>query len=107
MTMTAKRLNDEGSHDGSLVREVSATIQEFRHGLLLAFPQGVAADGNTLHVIDGQAAMEIRLAPQAPRIIAALRLPNLQVTIRFTAGAPAERERMLARMDRAMHRGGG
>ena len=103
MTITPKSLDDEGG----LVREVSATIQEFRHGLLLAFPQGVAAEGNTLRVIDDQATMEILLTPQAPRIIAALQLPNLQVTIRFTAGSQAAREQMLARMDRAMHRGGG
>ncbi len=93
--------------EGLPIREVSATLQEFRHGLLLAFPNGVAAEGDTLRVSDDRATMEIRLSPQAPRIIAALRLPSLQVAIRFTAGAPADRERMLARMDRAMHRGGG
>ncbi|MDO8959269.1 MAG: hypothetical protein Q7U85_06010 [Rhodocyclaceae bacterium] len=91
----------------SLEREVSAHPKEFRHGLLLAFPGCVTEDSGTLRVADGPAAMEIFLTPKAPRVIAALRLPTLQVRIRFTAGTSAQQKEMLARMDRAMHRGGG
>lgn len=90
-----------------LEREVSAQPREFRHGLLLAFPGGVTEVDGILRVTAGPAAMEICLTPLAPRVIAALRLPNLRVSIRFTAGTPAEQQAMLARMDRAMHRGGG
>ncbi len=90
-----------------LEREVSAHPGEFRHGLLLAFPGCVTEVGGMLRVAAGPAAMEIFLTPLAPRVIAALRLPSLQVIIRFTAGTPAEQQAMLARMDRAMHRGGG
>jgi hypothetical protein len=90
-----------------LEREVSALPGEFRHGLLLAFPDSVSEDDGMLRVVAGPAAMEICLTPLAPRVIASLRLPRLQVNIRFTAGTPAEQQAMLARMDRAMHRGGG
>ncbi|MBU3990479.1 MAG: hypothetical protein KJ702_14345 [Gammaproteobacteria bacterium] len=91
----------------SLEREVSAHPGEFRHGLLLAFPGCVTENDGMLRVAAGPAAMEILLTPKAPRVIASLRLPNLQVNIRFTAGTPAEQQAMLAHMDRAMHRGGG
>ncbi|MHB1360737.1 MAG: hypothetical protein ACYCWC_14270 [Rhodocyclaceae bacterium] len=86
---------------------MSALPGEFRHGLLLAFPDCVSEDDGMLRVVAGPAAMEISLTPLAPRVIAALRLPNLRVSIRFTAGTAAEQQAMLARMDRAMHRGGG
>ncbi|MDP3033434.1 MAG: hypothetical protein Q8N33_15285 [Rhodocyclaceae bacterium] len=91
----------------SLEREVSAHPGEFLHGLQLAFPDCVIEDDGILRVNPGPAAMEIILTPLAPRVIAALRLPKLQVNIRFTAGTAAEQQAMLARMDRAMHRGGG
>lgn len=90
-----------------LEREVSAQPREFRHGLLLAFPGGVTEVDGILRVTAGPAAMDICLTPLAPRVIAALRLPNLRVSIRFTVGTPPEQQALLARMDRAMHRGGG
>lgn len=91
----------------SLDREVSAHPQEFRRGLLLAFPGCVTEDDGVLRVAAGPAAMEIFLTPKAPRVIAALRLPTLHVKIRFIAGTKAQQKEMLARMDRAMQRGGG
>lgn len=91
----------------SLQREVSATLAEFLRGFGDAFP-GYAAVGPEHYVAHhGPAAMEIRLRPGAERRIASLHLPTLQVTIRFIAGTKAEREGMLAHMDRIMHRGGG
>jgi hypothetical protein len=51
--------------------------------------------------------MEIAIAPLPPRVIALLRLPRLEVRIRFTAGTTEQQQAMLARMDRAMQRGGG
>lgn len=90
-----------------LQREISATPDEFRHGLLLAFPGNVKGQGNTLHIAASNAAMEIFLTVGPARTIANLRLPTLFVSIRFTAGSAAAQQEMLARMDRAMHRGGG
>lgn len=93
-----------------LHREVSAHPAEFRRGLNLAFPGRVEDVGDVLRVpaADGEdAALEIHLTVGAPRAIASIRLPTLFVAIRFTAGSEAARQRMLAHMDRAMHRGGG
>lgn len=91
----------------TLTREVSATRAEFRHGLAQAFPHGVEEDGNCFRLSDGTTALEIELTPQPSRHIAALCLPVLRVAIRFTAGSPAQQQALLARLDRAMHRGGG
>jgi hypothetical protein len=41
------------------------------------------------------------------RRIAAIRLPTLRVADRFIGGSDADRHALLARLDRAMHRGGG
>lgn len=91
----------------ALEREVSATPAEFAHGLRNAFPEGLSGGPLEFRVNDGSAAMEIRLTPGPDRVIALLRLPTLKASIRFTAGDPAARERMLKRMDLAMQRGGG
>ena len=91
----------------TLEREMSASRGEFLHGLGLAFPGRVAEIGELLRVADGEAAMEIALTPLPDRRIALLRLPNMKVHIRFTAGSRVQQEAMLARMDRAMQRGGG
>jgi hypothetical protein len=91
----------------TLMREMAATEQEFRHGLAFAFPQGLTERDGAFHVVHAGAAMEIAIAPLPPRIIAALQLPRLDVRIRFTAGTIEQQQTMLARMDRAMQRGGG
>ncbi|MDP1654212.1 MAG: hypothetical protein Q8L56_15960 [Rhodocyclaceae bacterium] len=93
--------------NGTMIREMAATEHEFRHGLTFAFPQGVTEHDGAFHVVHAGAAMEIVTEPLPPRIIAALRLPVLSVRIRFTAGTPERQQEMLARMDRAMLRGGG
>lgn len=91
----------------TLQREVSASPEEFRRGLLLAFPGNVMGQGKTLSIANGHAAMEISLVTGPPRTIANLRLPTLFVSIRFTAGSAEAQQNILAHMDRAMHRGGG
>jgi len=93
--------------DEMLVRDMATTEREFRSGLAFAFPEGVTERGGTFHVAYAGAAMEITLAPLPPRVIALLRLPRLEVRIRFAAGTTEQQQAMLARMDRAMQRGGG
>lgn len=93
--------------DERLVRDMATTEREFRNGLVFAFPEGVTERDGAFHVAYAGAAMEITLAPLPPRVIALLRLPRLDVRIRFTAGTPEQRSAMLTRMDRAMQRGGG
>ncbi len=90
-----------------LVREMAATEQEFRRVLEFAFPRDVTERDGKLLVTGEGAAMEIGLTSLPPRVIARLCLPRLVVRIRFTDGAPEQRQALLARMDRAMQRGGG
>lgn len=92
---------------GPLRREVWIDAGEFRRSLEMAFPDRVTQQSAVLRVDDGQAALEITLTPQAPRRIAALHLPTLLVEIRFVAGTTVAQRNLLARMDRAMQRGGG
>lgn len=91
----------------TLRREVSATPVEFRRGLEQAFPNGVAEHEGALTVGAGETAMALCLTVGTPRHIARLTLPTLHVEIRHLAGSPADFEALLARMDRAMQRGGG
>lgn len=91
----------------TIEREVWATLAEFRHGLALAFPDGVSERAGTFIVIAPPAAMEIALTELAPRAIALLVMPRMKVSIRMTAGTPEERRAMLRRLDLAMQRGGG
>ena len=90
-----------------LKREVFATPAEFAHGLRNAFPDGLSGGPLDFRVHDRAASMDIQLVPGPERAIALLRLPTLRVRIRFTFGDASARERMLKRMDLAMHRGGG
>jgi hypothetical protein len=93
--------------DEILVRDMATTEQEFRQGLLFAFPAGVREAAGLFRIDYAGASMEIRTALLPPRVIALLRLPRLEVRIRFTAGTTVQQQAMLARMDRALQRGGG
>jgi len=91
----------------TIEREVWTTPAEFRRALAMAFPGRVADRAGRLCVEDGQAAMEVSLQPLPPHDIALLRMPRLKVSLRGTAGTPDQFKAMVARMDRAMQRGGG
>ncbi|WP_126444587.1 hypothetical protein [Sulfuricystis multivorans] len=93
--------------DETLTREMATTAQEFRRVLDFAFPDAVSERDERLCVAAAGAKMEITLAPLPPRVIAKLSLPRLMVRIRFTAGSFEACQALLARMDRAMQRGGG
>lgn len=91
----------------AIEREVWASEAEFRHGLGLAFPGRVFERSGRLLIEDGNTGMEIELAALPPRSIALLQLPRLKVSLRNTAGTPEQFRALVARMDLAMHRGGG
>lgn len=91
----------------SLQREVSTEPGEFIRILRMAFPGRVEQAGDFFRIDNGSTTMEISLAVGQVRRIANLCLPTLHVGIRFTAGTADEQQKMLAHMDRAMHRGGG
>ncbi len=90
-----------------LAREVSATPEEFAHGLRNAFPRGLSGGPLEFRVEDGDTLMAVSLTPGPDRVIALLRLPTLTARIRFLAGDAEARQRMLRHMDLAMQRGGG
>lgn len=92
----------------ALAREIAATAEEYRRGLMQAFPGGVSGGPLRYEVVQGDAAMEIELAPGAARTLGGLLcLPSLAVRIRFTGGTPQAQAALLAQLDRASHRGGG
>jgi len=90
-----------------IARDVTSTIAEFDAAL-----RGAAAgciDGGAPHYrIDaGAVRVEIDVVVGPERRIALLRLPTLLVTFRFLSGSSEAQQALLARLDRAMHRGGG
>ncbi len=90
-----------------LRREVSATPEEFAHGLRNALPDGLSGGPLVFHVDAGSARMDIELTPGDDRVIALLCLPTLTARLCFTAGDAEARRALLRRMDLAMQRGGG
>ena len=90
-----------------IVREVTATAEEFARGLALAFPGKALAQGRHWLIDHKGATLEVAIEVQPPRVIAAVRLPVLMVVLRFVAGTPQQQAQMLAHMDLAMQRGGG
>lgn len=96
----------EGSID-VLVRDVSSTAAEFDASLRQAAGSRLVAGAPHYRIADGRVTLDVEVAPGPERRIALVRLPTLIVTYRFTGGTPAERDALLTRLDRAMHRGGG
>lgn len=92
---------------GAIEREVSATPEEFAHGLRLAFGEAVSGGPLRFHVAQDAVCLEIELVVGPDRVIAALHLPSLRASLRFTSGNPSAQAKLLARMDMAMQRGGG
>lgn len=96
----------EGSID-VLVRDVSSTAAEFDASLRQAAGPRLEGSAPRYRIADGRVTLDVEFAPGPERRIALIRLPTLIVTYRFAGGTPAERDALLARLDRAMHRGGG
>ncbi|MBK6603697.1 MAG: hypothetical protein IPG28_19660 [Betaproteobacteria bacterium] len=90
-----------------VVRQVTASPEEFAHGLRCAFPEAVEGGPERFRATYRGTVMEIELARSAPRVIGRLALPVLAVTLRFPSAGVDERAAMLARLDLATHRGGG
>lgn len=90
-----------------LERDVTSTVAEFDASLRFAAAGFIEGAAPRYRIDDGTVRLEIELAPGPERRIALLRLPTLRVTYRFTGGSAEDRHVLLARLDRAMHRGGG
>lgn len=92
----------------AFVREVGASEQEFERSLHAALPGGVESlGGGAFRVTAGEVCLEITAEPRAPRRIGLFALPVLATRFRFVSGDPAGRAALIARLDRAMQRGGG
>lgn len=89
------------------IREMATTAEEFRRVLKLAFPSGLSEQEGRLIVSIAGAALEITLTELAPRKLALLTLPRLEVRIRFTAGTDDQQLALRTHLERAMQRGGG
>ena len=86
---------------------MSATPADLERGLRAAFPGAVAGGPLDFQIAQDDAVMQVALRPGAERVIAGLRLPTLRVHLGFTAGGLGTRDRMLARLELALRRGGG
>lgn len=91
----------------ALVRDVTATPAEFDASLRQAGAERVDGALPLYRIADGDVRLEVEFAAGPERRIGLVRLATLIVTYRFTAGSPASQRALLARLDRAMHRGGG
>jgi hypothetical protein len=91
-------------------RTVSATLDEFVRGVRSAYPEAACsatAGGLRCRIEVPPVVLTIDLEPLPPRRIALLALPQLVAAFAFSGGNAGERERVLAHLDRSMHRGGG
>ena len=88
-------------------REVSASPREYERTLRLAFPEGLEGGPMRFRVRQGPVRLEVELEEGPERRIALVRLETLRVRLRFEGGDARMHEKMLARMDLAMRRGGG
>jgi len=90
-----------------LVRDVTSTPAEFDASLRQAGAERVDGAPPLYSIADGDVRLEVEIAAGPERRIGLVRLATLIVTYRFIAGSPAAQRALLARLDRAMHRGGG
>ncbi len=98
---------DVGAPEGFL-REIGATATEFERGLRLAVPGGVVSPRpGALRVEQGGVTLEVDLTELPERRMGLFRLPVLRARLRFLSGDVPARQSLLARIDRAMQRGGG
>lgn len=88
-------------------RDVTSTVAEFDSSLRAG--AGALLSGCAPHyrVVDGEVTLDISIVPGPERRIALMRLPTLLATYTFSGGSDAARRALLAKLDRAMHRGGG
>lgn len=89
-------------------REVTATPAQFERDLRQAWDGGVEfAPTGALRIRHGMLVLDITVRAGAMRKLGLFELPVLHADYRFTGGDEAARRDLLARLDRAMQRGGG
>ena len=92
----------------SLERQVTATAREFERDLRQAWPE-VQGSAETLRfgLQDGIQSLVIDIEPAGLRRLGLFELPQLIVRYRFGEGDEVARRAFLAKLDRAMQKGGG
>lgn len=92
----------------SFERRVTATAREFERDLRQAWGavQG-SADALRFALADGAQSLVIEIEPAGVRRLGLFELPQLIVRYRFGPGEETARRALLARLDRAMQKGGG
>jgi hypothetical protein len=90
-----------------LTRDVTSTLAEFDASLRQAAGVGLGGAAPRYRIVDGEVRLDVEVMPGPERRIALICLPTLHVTYRFTGGSREAQDALLARLDRAMHRGGG
>ena len=92
----------------SFERRVTATPQEFARDLRQAWPavEGAAA-ALRFSLQEGAQTLVIDIESAGVRRLGLFELPQLDVRYRFGPGDEATRRALLARLDRAMQKGGG
>ena len=92
----------------SFGRRVTATPREFERDLRQAWPDArSSADALRFDLEDGALSLVIEVEPAGVRRLGLFELPQLDVRYRFGAGDESARRALLARLDRAMQKGGG
>ena len=92
----------------AFAREVGASAEEFARSIHAAHPGAVDTIApNTYRLVDGDVVLEVTAQPLPLRKLGQFALPVLDVRFRFVSGDDAGRAALIARLDRAMQRGGG
>lgn len=90
-----------------IARDVTSTVAEFDASLRAAAGALLSGAAPRYRVQDGEVQLEVVVAPGPERRIALVRLPTLLATYTFSGGSVDAQRALLAKLDRAMHRGGG
>lgn len=91
-----------------LERELGASVAEFERDLNKAWPDGVSAVApGHYRLHDGALQLDIHVEPVGVRRIGLLAIPRLAARYVFAGADEGARRSLLARLDRAMQRGGG
>jgi hypothetical protein len=89
-------------------RRVTATAREFERDLRQAWPAVHGrAETRRFALQDGAQDLVIEIEPAGVRKLGLFELPQLNVRYRFGPGDEPARRSLLARLDRAMQKGGG
>ncbi len=93
----------------TVVNDMGFSREEFLRALPAALRGTVyRIDGTTVEIGDAGRGLTIHLRELPPRRLGGLmKLPRIEVTLRFRGHGPEERRSFLARFDRAYQRGGG